>query len=72
MEGGAGSIFSSLAYGQKPSLFKALKIEYKVVKISHPNPPQSYCDQLYIILDNGVRLFYVGESKAFKEMNMKV
>lgn len=70
LEGGAGSIVSSLAYGQKPSLFKALKkTEFRAVKISHPNPPQSYCDQLYIILDNGVRFFFVGESKAFKEKN---
>lgn len=68
--GGAGSIVSALAYGQKPSLFKALsKKEYKAIKISHPNPPQSYCDQLYIIFNDCVRFFYVGESKAFKEKN---
>lgn len=39
------------------------------VEISHPNPPQSYCKQLYVIYEDGIRFFFVGSSKAFSERN---
>lgn len=45
------------------------KATFKAVEISHPNPPQSYCNQLYILYPDGIRFFYVGSSKAFLEMN---
>ena len=42
-EGGASSVLESIGYGQKPSFFKAFhKKVYTAVKISYPNPPQSY------------------------------
>lgn len=45
------------------------KNEYPAVKVSHPNPPQSYCDQLYVICYARVRFFFVGSSKAFSVVN---
>lgn len=69
-EGGASSVLESIGYGQKPSLFKAFhKNVYPAVRIKHSNPPQPYCDQLYVLVRDGIRFFYVGASKAFKERN---
>ena len=45
------------------------KTVFRAVKISHPNPPQQYCDELIVFLNDGARFFFVGASKAFKEMN---
>lgn len=45
------------------------KHEFKAVEISHPNPPQRYCDQLYVILGDCVRFFFVGSSEAFATVN---
>lgn len=45
------------------------KATFKAVEISHPNPPQSYCRQLYVLYPDGIRFFFVGSSKAFYERN---
>lgn len=45
------------------------KQENVAVEISHPNPPQSYCKQLYIFFGGCIRGFFVGSSAAFSEIN---
>ena len=45
------------------------KTTFCAIEISHPNPPQSYCKQLYVICPDGMRFFFVGSSKAFSEKN---
>lgn len=45
------------------------KATYSAVKVWHPNPPQSYCDQLYLITPQGIHFFWVGSSTAFGERN---
>ncbi len=45
------------------------KSTFKAVEISHPNPPQSYCSQLYVLYPDGIRFFFVGSSKAFADRN---
>ena len=46
-----------------------IKNKYKAIKISYPNPPQRYCDQLYVIFSNSMRFFFVGASDAFSAVN---
>lgn len=58
---------SSLEISNGFGIFK--KAVLKAVEISHPNPPQSYCKQLYVICKEGIRFFFVGSSKAFSERN---
>ena len=41
------------------------KVQFRAVEVSHPNPPQSYCSQLYVIYNDGIRFFFVGSSAAF-------
>lgn len=41
----------------------------KAMLIMHPDPPQSYCDQLYVMDEGVMRFYFVGASKAFKEKN---
>ena len=45
------------------------KATFKAVEVSHPNPPQSYCRQLYVLYPDGIRFFFVGSSQAFSERN---
>ena len=45
------------------------KTTFRAVEISHPNPPQSYCSQLYVLFPDGIRFFFVGSSQAFSERN---
>lgn len=45
------------------------KATFKAIEISHPNPPQSYCKQLYVLYPTGIRFFFVGSSQAFSEHN---
>ncbi len=45
------------------------KATFKAVEIRHPDPPQSYCNQLYVIYPDGIRFFFVGSSKAFSDRN---
>ncbi|MCM1170602.1 MAG: hypothetical protein NC393_00580 [Clostridium sp.] len=45
------------------------KTVLRALKVSHPNPPQQYCDELFVFMNDGVRFFFIGSSKAFKEMN---
>lgn len=42
---------------------------YRALKISHPYPPQRYCDDLFVFTSDGVRFFFVGGSEAIKETN---
>ena len=56
---------SSLEVSRGFGIFK--KTVFMAVEISHPNPPQSYCKQLYVIYEDG--FFFVGSSKAFSERN---
>lgn len=58
---------SSLEISRGFGIFK--KAVFKAVEISHPNPPQSYCKQLYVICEDRIRFFFVGSSKAFSERN---
>lgn len=58
---------SSLEISNGFGIFK--KAVLKAVEISNPNPPQSYCKQLYVICKEGIRFFFVGSSKAFSERN---
>lgn len=58
---------SSLEVSRGLGIFN--KTVFKAVEISHPNPPQSYCKQLYVICGDGIRFFFVGSSKAFSERN---
>lgn len=41
----------------------------RAMVVRHPNPPQSYCDQLYVMDEGVMRFYFVGASKAFKEKN---
>lgn len=43
------------------------KTTYPALLINHPNPPQEYCSQLYILAKNTVIFRFIGRSKAFKE-----
>ena len=61
------AVFSESSIEISEGIFR--KNEYKAIKISHPNPPQRYCDQLYIILPEGIRFFFVGASDAFSTVN---
>lgn len=58
---------SSLEVSRGFGIFK--KTVFMAVEISPPNPPQSYCKQLYVIYEDGIRFFFVGSSKAFSERN---
>lgn len=45
------------------------KATFHAVEVSHPNPPQQYYDQLYVIFDDGIRFYFVGNSAAISEKN---
>lgn len=42
---------------------------YRALRVEHPNPPQKYCEELIVFLPDGVKFFFIGGSRAFKEMN---
>ncbi|MCM1325828.1 MAG: hypothetical protein NC094_07670 [Bacteroidales bacterium] len=48
-------------------LFK--KKTYECVIINHPNPPQDYAAQVYVLAGNTILFHYAGNSKAFREKN---
>lgn len=45
------------------------KRTFNAVEIEHPNPPQNYCRQLYVLGGDSVHFFFVGNSHAFAEKN---
>lgn len=45
------------------------KKKYECVIVSHPNPPQSYCAQVYVIAGDTILFHFFGNSKAFRDNN---
>lgn len=45
------------------------KKTYECVIINHPNPPQEYAAQVYVLAGNTVMFHFAGNSKAFREKN---
>lgn len=45
------------------------KKSYACVIIRHPNPPQEYAHQVYVIAGNTIMFRFWGNSKAFREKN---
>lgn len=45
------------------------KKTYECVIVNHPNPPQEYAAQVYVLAGNTVLFYYAGNSKAFREKN---
>lgn len=43
---------------------------YPCIIIQHPNPPQQYFTDVYIINDNTVNFYFFGNSKANRAINM--
>ncbi len=45
------------------------KKKYECVIVNHPNPPQEYAAEVYVLAGNIVLFHYAGNSKAFREQN---
>ena len=45
------------------------KKTYECVIVNHPQPPQDYAAQVYVLAGNTVLFHYAGNSKAFREQN---
>ncbi len=45
------------------------KRTYECVIVNHPNPPQDYAAQVYVLAGNTVLFHFAGNSKAFREKN---
>jgi hypothetical protein len=45
------------------------KKTYECVIVNHPNPPQAYAQQVYVLSGTTVLFHFFGNSKAFRENN---
>lgn len=66
----ANAIYAKFMMGDSSKGGGLLRVDnFRAILASHPNPPQQYCDELIVLVDGGVRFYFVGGSKSFKEMN---
>jgi hypothetical protein len=42
---------------------------FRAIRVSHPNPPQQYSNQLWVFNGNTIKFFFAGGSDNFKEKN---
>lgn len=45
------------------------KKTYECIIVNHPNPPQDYAAQIYVLGGNTILFHFGGKSKAFREKN---